>query len=213
VPGMFPIAVKLSGRRCLVVGGGNVASRKVSNLLQCEAMVDVISPEFTAELRRLSEQGLITLIQRGFEETDIVGYMMVFAATDDETVNQRIYQICQSNNILVNAVDDPDNCNFFVPATLRRGDLTISISTAGRSPLLARIIREWLEVQFGPEYEEYLELLGNARNMIKQRFPQEKARRRLFDRILELPVLDLLQQGKKEEAKERIMECIYSWPD
>ncbi len=212
MPGMFPISVNLFRCRCLVVGGGLVATRKVSNLLQCGAFIDVVAPLFTEELERIAREGLISLIPRYFDDKDIQGHMMVFAATDDEAVNQSIYQICQTEGILVNSVDDPKNCNFFVPAIVRRGALTISVSTEGNSPLLARKIREQLEDQYGPEYADYLELLGEARGVVKGIIPQEN-RRRVFESILILPVLKLLQQDKKREAKERILQCIYSWLD
>lgn len=190
-----------------------MALRKVRNLLQCGAIIDVVSPSFKEELKQMAEMGLITLITRRFEDGDIKGHMMVFAATNNEATNQQVYQICQEGNILVNTVDDPEKCNFFVPATMRQGALSISVSTEGKSPLLARKIREQLEDQYGAEYADYLELLGEARGVVKDIIAQESTRRQVFEKILDLPVPSLLQQGKKEEAKGRILQCIYSWPD
>ncbi len=211
--GMFPITVCVEGLSCLVVGGGKVALRKVNNLLQCGAVIDVVSPSFCDELVVMGKEGLVTLISRRFEDHDINGRMLVFAATNDEATNQRVYQLCQKNNILVNTVDDPEKCNFLVPATMRRGALTVAVNTQGRSPLLARRIREEMEDRYGSEYADYLELLGEARVVVKNTIDQESTRRLLFEKILDLPVLALLQQGKKEEAKGRILQCIYSWPD
>jgi precorrin-2 dehydrogenase/sirohydrochlorin ferrochelatase len=203
----------VGGSSCLVVGGGTVALRKVKNLLQCGAIIDVVSPAFCEELTTMGKEGLVTLILRHFEDHDIKGRMLVFAATSDEAVNRRIYELCRKNNILVNTVDDPEKCNFLVPATLRRGALTIAVNTEGKSPLLARRIREEMEDRYGSEYADYLELLGEARAVVKSTIDQESTRKQLFEKILDLPVLSLLQQGKKEEAKGRILQCIYSWPD
>ena len=213
MPGMFPITVNLAGCCCLVVGGGKVALRKVKNLLQCAAIIDVVSPSFCEELAHMGKEGLVSLITRKFEDHDIKGRMLVFAATSDEDVNQRIYELCRESSILVNTVDDPLRCNFLVPATMRRGALTIAINTEGKSPLLARRIRIEMENRYGPEYADYLELLGEARLVVKDTIEQESTRRLLFEKILGLPVLPLLQQGKKEEAKGRILQCIFSWPD
>ena len=210
---MFPIVVKLEGCSCLVVGGGTVAVRKVRNLLQCGAAINVVSPSFCEEMVLLGQEEQVTLIPRKFEDRDVQGHMMVFAATSDEAVNQRVYEVCRENGILVNTVDDPDKCNFLVPATMRRGALTIAINTEGNSPLLARRLRMEMEDRYGPEYADYLELLGDALAVVKSTFDRESTRKEVFARLLELPILSLLQQGKKEEAKERIMECIYSWPD
>lgn len=211
--GMFPITVNLRGYSCLVVGGGKVALRKVKNLLQCGTIIDVVSPEFCEEIAHLGREGLVSLIPRNFEDQDIKGRMLVFAATSDEAVNQRIYELCRESNILVNTVDDPDKCNFLVPATMRRGALTIAINTEGKSPLLARRIRKEMEDRYGAEYADYLELLGEARAVVKDTIDQESTRKLVFEKILELPVLSLLQQGEKEEAKGRILQCIYSWRD
>lgn len=210
---MFPIVVNLEGCSCLVVGGGTVALRKVKNLLECGAAITVVSPSFCEEMVLLGQEEKVTLIPRKFEDHDVDGHMLVFAATSDQAVNQRIYELCRENRILVNTVDDPDRCNFFVPATMRRGALTVAINTEGRSPLLARRLRMEMEDRFGPEYADYLELLGDARAVVKRTFDLESTRKEVFAKILDIPVLSLLQQGKKEEARERIMECIYSWPD
>ncbi|NLV17066.1 MAG: bifunctional precorrin-2 dehydrogenase/sirohydrochlorin ferrochelatase [Syntrophomonadaceae bacterium] len=211
--GMYPISVDLVGRRCLVVGGGKVGLRKVETLLQCGAVIDLISPGVVSELKELADQGKINWKCHDFDGSDLRGYMMVFACTDNESTNQMVFEMCKEANILVNTVDDPQKCNFFVPATVRRGALTIAISTEGNSPLLARRIREQLERQYGNEYVDYLEILGEARVLVKKMIPDEDLRRELFHRILAVDVIPLLEQGRKTEAKERVLQCIYSWPD
>ena len=153
--GIFPIAVCVGGSSCLVVGGGTVALRKVKNLLQCGAIIDVVSPAFCEELTTMGKEGLVTLILRHFEDHDIKGRMLVFAATSDEAVNRRIYELCRKNNILVNTVDDPESAIFWYPRP-GRGALTIAVNTEGKSPLLARRIREEMEDRYGSEYADYL---------------------------------------------------------
>ncbi|MGE5418368.1 MAG: bifunctional precorrin-2 dehydrogenase/sirohydrochlorin ferrochelatase [Acidobacteriota bacterium] len=208
---MFSVFLNLESRNTLVIGGGTVASRKVNNLLECGAVVRIVSPYPCEEIKALHKAGKITLEERNFEDSDIEGCWLVFAATNDEHVNRHIYELCQKSRILVNVVDDPDNCNFIVPSNLRRGSLTVSVSTEGKSPLLARKLRLMLEDVIGPEYEDYVDLLGEARQEVKDRFAEEQVRRKIFEAILDLDVLPLVKIGKKQEAKERILQCIYSW--
>ncbi len=211
--GMYPVMINLQGRNCLVVGGGAVGTRKTMSLLECGAMVDLVSPIATSELENMAVIGSINWKKRRFLPSDIADHILVFACTDDADTNNMIFRVCEANNILINAVDDPPNCNFIVPSTLRRGALVITVSTEGSSPLLARQIREDLEQQFSAHYGDYLDLLKESRSLVKSLVSGEDSRRALFKRILELDVLSLLEQGNKEEAKGRIMRCIYSWPD
>lgn len=210
---LFPVALNIAGRRCLVVGGGLVALRKVRNLLECEAQVRVISPEPVAEISAMSEAGTIELWRRAYQDSDLAECFMVFAATSDEKLNRTIFERCQQLNILINSVDDPVNCGFFVPSTMRRGALTISVTTEGKSPLLSRRIREQLEGIFGPEYADYVDILGESRSIVKKVYGEEGVRRRVFESILQIDVMPMLRSGNLKEAKERIRQCIYSWPE
>jgi precorrin-2 dehydrogenase/sirohydrochlorin ferrochelatase len=196
-----------------VVGGGPVAGRKIRSLLECEAQVRVIAPDPSADIRAMAEAGTIELWRRAYQDSDLAGYFLVFAATNDEELNRAIFERCQQLDILVNSVDDPVNCGFFVPATMRRGALTISVSTEGKSPLLARRIREQLEEIYGPEYADYIDILGESRAAVKKVYGEEGVRRRVFERILQLDVMPMVRSGNLEEAKERIRQCIYSWPE
>lgn len=210
---MFPISLDLEGRPCLVVGGGAVALRKVKNLLECGARVRVVALNCTEEMKNLHREGKIALEERAFNDKDVQGQWLVFAATNDAELNRRIHSLCESKGILVNVVDSPENCNFFVPATVQRGALQIAVSTGGKSPLLARIIKEKLNKELPFEYEDYVELLGEARLIVKERFADETIRRRIFEELISLDLMPLLQSGRKEEAREQILACISCWQD
>ena len=148
----YPILLNIQDKKCLVVGGGNVAWRKVCSLKDAGARVTVVSPEFCPEMGK--ETG-IERIQQKYEEGFLDGVLVVVASTDDEEVNKKVYYDAVKRGILVNVVDRPEFCSFIVPATILRGDLSISISTHEASPSLARNIRESLEKQFGDEYGEF----------------------------------------------------------
>jgi uroporphyrin-III C-methyltransferase/precorrin-2 dehydrogenase/sirohydrochlorin ferrochelatase len=159
---LFPIFVKLEGRAVLLVGAGPVGESKIGGLLSSGALVTVVAPEATAAIRTLAEHGKISWHQREFEPTDLNGITLVVAAVPKVVANV-LYEEARRRGVLVNSVDDPDNCDFYYPAVVNRGDLQIAISTAGHSPALAQRLRIELEQQFGPEYTEWVQQLGDAR--------------------------------------------------
>lgn len=159
---LFPIFVKLEGRPVLLVGAGPVAQSKIGGLLSAGAVVTVVAPDATPEIRQLAEDGKIFWHQREFDPRDLDGMTLLVAAVPHETARV-IYEEAQIRNVLVNSVDDPENCDFYYPAVVNRGDLQIAISTAGHSPALAQRIRIELERQFGPEYTQWIQQLGDAR--------------------------------------------------
>ncbi|HUV04165.1 MAG TPA: bifunctional precorrin-2 dehydrogenase/sirohydrochlorin ferrochelatase [Armatimonadota bacterium] len=204
----YPVNLDLKGRRCVIVGGGPIAERKAQMLLDFGAAVGVIAPELTPRLHDLAENGLVEHTAGVYMPGMLDGAFLVIAATDDRETNKAVSSEAQRLGILVNVVDDPELCTFFVPAILRRGDFIISISTSGRSPALARRVREELESRFGPEYGELADLLGELRDEMKARHPDPAERYQVFLRILDSGVLDLLAQGKRNEAIERARKCI-----
>jgi len=206
---LLPINLQVEGRRCVVVGGGEVAERKVGLLLECGAEVVVVSPTLTARLRRLAEQGELTYHARKFVPADLEGALLVIAATDDPAVNEQVAAEAQARGLLVNAVDQPQMGNFHFPARLRRGELLLTVSTGGCSPLLARRIREEWEQQYGPEYAALMELLGELRAEVKERIAEAAARREVWARMLDSEVLALLRAGKRDAAKELLRSCIF----
>src|SRR5688572_21995120 len=159
---LFPIFVKLEGRPVLLVGAGPVGASKIGGLLSAGAVVTVVAPDATPAIQKLAQDGKIFWHQRAFHPRDLDGMTLAVAAVSKQ-VATRIYEEAQSRGVLVNSVDDPENCDFYYPAVVNRGDLQIAISTAGHSPALAQRIRIELEQQFGPEYAHWLQQLGDTR--------------------------------------------------
>ncbi|WP_227766201.1 precorrin-2 dehydrogenase/sirohydrochlorin ferrochelatase family protein [Zhaonella formicivorans] len=204
----YPISLNLCNKKCLVVGGGKVAERKVMALLECGGQVVVVSPQLTEKLRDLAGEGLIRHVAREYSNFDLEDAFLVVSATAREDVNKKIAEECFERNILVNVVDDPAKCNFIVPATVRRGDLTISISTGGKSPALAKKIRKELELQYGDEYAQFLEIMGEIRKRVIESISEQEKRQEIFNRLVEEDFLELLKAGQEQLVKERIAQCI-----
>lgn len=206
--GYYPIAIDLTGKRALVVGGGEVALRKVEALLESGARVTVVAPEVAPEIERLAESGKIVLRRRNYEAGDLADAVLAIAATDDREVNLRVSEDARGANVLVNVVDDPELCSFIVPATVKRGDLVVSIITGGKSPALARRVREKIEETFGPEYGDLAELLGEVRELARDRIESQPVRERVFEAILDSEVADLLRQGRSADAHVLALEIL-----
>lgn len=163
---LFPIFLKLDGRRCLVVGAGKVGEPKIDSLLAAHAEVVVVAIQATPAAEAWAEAGIVTWHRRAFEHGDLDGTALVIAATSSEEVNETIFAEAQRRGILCNSVDDPQHCDFFYPAVVRRGDFQVAISTAGHSPALAQRLRTELERQFGPEYADWVNELGRVRQKL-----------------------------------------------
>ncbi|WP_334110243.1 precorrin-2 dehydrogenase/sirohydrochlorin ferrochelatase family protein [Thermodesulfitimonas autotrophica] len=199
---LYPAFIKLENRQCLVVGGGKVAARKVKMLLMCGAKVRVVSPQVVEELAALAAAGEIEWVQRGFVAGDTAGAFLVVSATDDREVNSQVARECAAGNILLNVVDQPEFCSFYVPSVIRRGELTVAISTGGKSPLLARKLREKLEKVFPPAYGEFLEYLGSLRREIISRYPA--AKEEVLDKLVTPEVFRALEKNDVTAAKELV---------
>jgi precorrin-2 dehydrogenase/sirohydrochlorin ferrochelatase len=207
---LYPIYLHLAGKRCLVVGGGKVAERKLATLLEYEANILLVSPEVTSGIDHWAAQNLITWRRDMFKPEDLEGIFLVFIATGDSRVNKNVTALCRENGILVNAVDDPPNCDFYVPSILRRNSLCLAISTEGKSPLLAAKLRRELEDIITFEYGEWVEILGSLRDEIKNSNLALPEKKNLFEALVYSDMLDLLKKGKKEQIEERIKECMSS---
>src|SRR5229473_5179571 len=188
---LFPMFLKLEGRSCLVVGAGAIGGPKIESLLTAGASVRVIAPRVTAAVAEWSRTGALVWEAREFHPADLDGVFLVIAATSSRGVNGTIFGEAQQRKILCNVVDDPEYCDFYYPAVVRRGDLQLAISTNGHSPALAQRIRRDLEVQFGAEYGEWLEDLGKIRQQLfasgmnadeRRRVLHELASREAFER-------------------------------
>ena len=210
---LFPVFLNLEGKPCLVVGGGLVALRKVESLLECGAAVSVVSPVAEDRIYELADRGAVVWRQDTVEVKDLDGKFMVFIATDNQEVNQQVVDWCRERRVLVNAVDDPPNCDFYVPAVVRQGSLQLAISTEGRSPMFARRLREQIQVQMGPEYGEFVDLLGDLRDLVKETIPDIAKRKLIFEKLVNSDILDLLKSGDRKKVEERVDECMSSWQD
>lgn len=208
----YPVTlVNLDRTPCLVIGGGEIAERKVAALREAGARPLVISPSLCDALLYQVEAGEIDAIEREYQTGDLSGVRLVIAATDEPAINEAVWQEAQAIGCLVNVVDDPSRCDFYVPATLRRGALTISVSTAGSSPLLAGRIRQTLEQQFDPAYGPYLELLGGLRPQVKELVADPDRRKGVWESLLGSDILDLLRAGQPEAAQQRAEDIIQTF--
>lgn len=201
----YPIFLNIQDKKCVVVGGGNVAWRKVCSLKDAGAKVTVVSPEFCPELEK--ETG-IERVRQKYDSKFLKEAALVVASTDDGAVNKMIYSDAVERGILVNVVDKPEFCSFIVPSSVMRGDLCISISTGGASPALARNIREFLEKQFGDEYGEFTKLLSEMRQKILSEIREESVRRDILQRIAGLDMLELVKKKGVLEAKKKMIEIV-----
>jgi precorrin-2 dehydrogenase/sirohydrochlorin ferrochelatase len=210
---LYPLFLDLKGKKCLVIGGGRVAERKVKTLLQYGGNVKVVSPVTENSIELWAEQGLIELEKREFAPTDLDDIFLVFIATNNPDLNGEVSRLCRENKILVNAVDDPPNCDFFVPAIIKRNSLVLAISTGGKSPAFARKLRQELEQMISSEYGEFVDLIGEQRDFIKERIASIEDRKKLFEELVNSDILDLLMAGEKERAREKVNKCISLWLD
>jgi precorrin-2 dehydrogenase/sirohydrochlorin ferrochelatase len=204
----YPIFLNLKGKRTVVVGGGMVAQRKIETLLEHGADVHVISRALTPELDREVKGGRVKHVGEEFSETHLDGAFMVIAATDDADLNRRVSRAAQKRGLLINAVDQPDDCNFIVPSSLTRGDLRIAISTSGKSPAMARKVREDLERQFGNEYESFLNLMGRMRREIIARRLSQKENSRIFRELIDSSILEAIGRDAWEEAASALSDIV-----
>ena len=203
-PTYYPIFLNLSGRKCVVVGGGQVALRKVGVLLEHGAKIRVISPALCSELGQLVRSGEILVLDREYRVGDLKGALVAIAATNDRETNLKVAEEARKNAVLINVVDDADNSDFIAPSYLRRGEVTIAISTAGRSPALARKIRTRLEKNLGDEYAALALLIDEVRAEVRRQ--GIKVNGDAWQEALDLDLLsDLVRMGNNEEARDVLL--------
>ncbi|MHB1131433.1 MAG: precorrin-2 dehydrogenase/sirohydrochlorin ferrochelatase family protein [Chloroflexota bacterium] len=200
----YPMMLSLAGRTCVVVGGGEVAARKVGPLLECEALVRVVSPVVVPQLQQLADAGVVALLLRAFRPGDLTGAVLAIAATDDASTNEAVWQEARATGLPVNVVDDPARCTFTVPAAVRRGPLLLTVSTDGTSPALARAVRQQLAREFGPAWGRFASWLGEVREQVKAEFPTPNSRERVWRELLDEEVLALLRADAEQQARERV---------
>jgi precorrin-2 dehydrogenase / sirohydrochlorin ferrochelatase len=188
----YPINLRITNRLCVVFGGGEVALRKVRDLLAAEAKVRIISPIVVRELNLLAEARKIEWLQRGYAEGDLKAAFLAFAATNDRDAQLRIRLEAAKLSVILNSADDPSGSDFHVPAHFRRGKMLVTISTGGGSPALAKKIREQLEDVIGPEYEEVVDLLALIREKLLGGYDDNSRHADLFRRLLQTGIVDLV---------------------
>ena len=182
---LYPIFLKLEGRRILIVGGGAVAEEKIYAVLRSATDVTVVAPQVTDRIRGWADTGLVRHVAEKYRPGMVGEYFLVIACTDSDLVNRAIYAEAQQAGVLCNAVDDPAYCDFYAPAVVRRGEFQIAISTGGHSPALAQRVRRRLEHQYGPEYESWVSWLGRMREGIIHALPRSQRRKELLHLLAE----------------------------
>jgi siroheme synthase-like protein len=202
----YPIVLEMTGRRCLVIGGGVVAERKIAGLLGVGAEVTVISPKVTEAISHWSKNNSIQLEGRCYRIGDLAGYQLVFVATGDADVNDRVYQEGKSCGVWVNAADDPARCDFILPAVIRRGDLTVAVSTGGASPAATHAIRDELDDYFTAEYAQLVQVAAEVRMELKEKSLNAGAG--AWNDALKGEFRRLIRAGEPEQAKEFLLTTL-----
>jgi len=195
---LFPLFLKLAGRRCVLVGGGNIARQKLAGLLDSGADLHVIAPVAAIEIEVLARSGRLTWTRAEFDAAHLDGALLVIAATGDPVVNEEVYRAARDRGVLCNSVDEPARCDFYYPAVVRRGDLQIAISTAGKSPALAQRIRRELEEQFDAGYIAWLNWLGSVRDLFFSRTMEPELRRQTLHRIAGRAVFERFRSSREK---------------
>lgn len=204
----YPAYLDVKERWCLVVGGGQVGTRKVSTLLECGAKVKVISPKVTDQLARLAEQGCIDLVQRDYHSKDLDQVFLVIGATDDQALNRKIHKDAEAAQKLCNIADQPALCNFVLPSIINQGDLSIAISTAGKSPAFAKHLRRRLQAQFGAEYGHMLDLMGNIRKRLLAEAHAPEEHKPLFEQLIQNGLLDMIKEMDHQGINALLKEVL-----
>jgi len=206
----YPIFAVIEDKPCLVVGGGAVGERKVADLMAAGARVTVVSRTLTPELAAAADRGEIRYLPEDFTAAQVEGMALVMAATDDRKVNAAVSAAAQARSIWVNVADDPEYCTFIVPAQVRRGDLTLAISTGGASPALARQLRQEFQQHLGPEYGPYLDLLQRVRTRLLSERRAHPDNGPLFHRLVQSPLREAVAQGDRARVLELLHEVLGS---
>jgi precorrin-2 dehydrogenase/sirohydrochlorin ferrochelatase len=204
----YPVFLQLKNKLCVVIGGGEVASRKVDSLLECHASVRVVAPAAVPPLRELAALGRVEYLSVPYTRATLDGAYLAVAATDNPAVNRTVAAHCREQRIPVNVVDAPELCDFILPATIRRGPLTLAVSTGGTAPAVARQIRRELEEKFDDAYGELLTVLGETRIRVLNDIADADRRKHIFTTLARDDLLTLLREKGRPALEDRINELI-----
>ncbi|AGK99072.1 precorrin-2 dehydrogenase/sirohydrochlorin ferrochelatase family protein [Clostridium pasteurianum] len=207
----YPIMLNVKSKKCGVIGGGKVAYRKITALLECGAEVLVISREIIQDIEILVNENKVIYLEDNYDFKYISDLYLVYAATNEKNINNKIYKQCNEKNILVNVVDEPDICNFIVPSKIRRGDLTIAVSTNGKSPMLAKKIREDLEEIYDDRYEIFLDIMGQIRKEAFAILKDSKRRSEFYRHVIYSNFINRLSYDNKESIQKEIMDILIEY--
>ena len=202
----YPLFLDIANRRCVVVGGGDVAERKVDRLLDFGASVVVVGKKLAPGLEASKKAGRITHIPADYDKVFIEGAFLVIGATDQDIVNERVARDAREKGILVNIVDDPERCDFILPALVAQGDLLIAVSTGGKSPALAKKLREDLEPLFGKEYQVLLDVMGQLREKLLKRGRSSDENRRSFEAVVHSDILKHIKDRSWEKVRKIVAD-------
>ncbi|HEX6310299.1 MAG TPA: bifunctional precorrin-2 dehydrogenase/sirohydrochlorin ferrochelatase [Acidimicrobiia bacterium] len=202
----YPVNLLVRGRRCVVVGAGRIAARKIEVLLAAGAEVTVVAPRLGEQVRAWRDEGRVAVVERGFEPPDLDDAWLATTATDDPAVNRAVFEAGEARRVWVNSADDPHNCSFTLMSVVRRGDVVLTVGTGGRSPALAAWLRARLDAEIGPEYETLLEILAEARD--EMRAGGRSSEDADWNRALDSGMLDLIRAGRLGDAKELLRSCL-----
>ena len=206
MPTFYPVFLNLTERRCVIIGGGQIAEGKISKLLDSGAKIIVISPDATQGIRGFAERGQIEFDLRKYQEGDLQGAFLVIAATNDRVVNQEIFEEAEKQGILLNAVDDMPRCSFIAPSIVEKGPVTVAISTGGASPALARKLREKMEVSSALDWADATSVLSKARQVIKDKQIAVDPQR--WQCCMTDELLTMIQAGHENEALDLLMDLL-----
>jgi len=206
----YPIFVDIRGRNCLVVGGGDVGTRKVETLLECGASVTVVSIDATETLKRLAKDQCITLALRAYRSSDLDSKFLIIGATNDQGLNQQVSIDAEKRNLLCNIADRPAACNFILPAIVEQGDLVMAISTSGKSPAFAKKLRKDLEKQFGEAYAIFLNLMGAIRNRLLMENHAPEQHKPLFQKIIHSDIILWIENRQSQEIDRLLFDVLGS---
>ena len=204
----YPLFADLDGRRCVVIGGGLIAQRKVATLLGYGAQVTVISPAATRQVKRYAQRGRIRYLPRRFRPADLKGAWLVYASTNDQRINELVYRAATAQRIFTNVVDQKPLCSFIAPAIFKRGQLTVAVSTGGASPSLAKRVRQELKERIGSQYAPLLRLLAGLRGIAKRKLPGYNDRKRYFHQLVSGRVAALTRAGHAGAARREALALL-----
>lgn len=206
----YPILINLQRFPCLIIGGGEVALRKVQTLLLFNAKITILSPKICEPLKELIEANKLKIILKPYSKEYIKNYKIIFSATNNRKINEQVHSDCRDENKLLNVVDVPDLCDFILPAVVKRGDLTISISTQGRAPFYAKEIKNKIDHIFPSYYEDIIDLAGNFRSVLlnNKRYNSPKIKEKAFIQFFMIDWKNVLENEGKKKANEYLRKIL-----